>query len=205
MQKKIILIYSIIFFLLGLNSGYAQRFSPDYWHSGGVVLKSGDTLIGKLYYNLEENTVQIDDNLNKHFYHALKLEAIFFNSSLDSNLRVFHVYDYKLYNGYEVPLFFEILQQDSLVSLLGRERLIFLTRTGSANFSSGNVTMGFDFYLKFNNGKIVFLPTKKKTIIRSFPDEQKELLEFVKRNKMDFNSLEDVKQLISFYNQIKRT
>jgi hypothetical protein len=105
-------------------------------------------------------------------------------------------------NGYEVPYFFEMLYKDSLVSLLGRERLVFMGK--GAGFNGEGVEMGYDFFLKFKSGKIVFLPVKKKNIIETFPDQHKRLDDFIKERKIDFNSLEDVKEVIAFYNLIKQ-
>lgn len=193
----------LIFFLFGIQFLHAQRFAPDYWHNGGIVFNSGDTLKGDLFYSLSENTVQLEDNSKRHFFNAFKLNAIYFENALDSSFRVFHVYDYKLTNGYNRPQFFELLYQDSLVSLLGRERLMFLGKASGAGFGTDGVQMGFDYYLKFSSGNIIFLPSKKKDFINCFPDKQKQLQDFIKEKKIDYHSLEDVKSVVAFYNLIK--
>ena len=58
--------------------------------------------------------------------------------------------------------------------------------------------------IHFKNGKINFLPTKKKGIVETFPDQHKQLEDFIKERKTDFNSLEDVKEVVAFYNLIKQ-
>ena len=192
----------LFFVFLGLSQiVYAQRFSPDYWHDGGVVLKSGDTLTGKLYYTLSDNSVQLEVACNKRFYKAFKLQSVFFENVLDSTLRTVYVYNYKLPNGYEQPQLFEPLYVDSIVSLLGRERLVFMAKGPGIG---GGVEMGYDFYVKFKNGRIKYISPKKKEFLDAFPDEKKRLADFIKERKTDFNSLRDVKELVAFYNLIKQ-
>ncbi len=193
----------LILILLGFTQlVYAQRFSPDYWHEGGVVFKSGDTLRGSVYYTLSDNSVQLEDDQEiKHFYKAFKLNAVFFKNALDSTFRTFHVYSYKLQNGYEQPQLFEALYQDSTISLLGREKLMFLSK--GPGFGGG-VEMGYDFYLRLKTGIIIYGSPKKKEFLNSFPDEKKRLTDFIKKQKTDFDSLEDVKALVVFYNLIKQ-
>jgi hypothetical protein len=202
MAKKRVYLVCVLFILFGLTQKvYSQRFSPDLWHNGGVVFKTGDTLEGKIFYSLSDNSVQVEEEGNKHFYNAFKLESVFFENVLDSSYRTFLVYNYKLPNGYERPQFFEMLYEDSLLSLLGRERL--MIKSKGAGFGGG-VEMGFDFYLKYKDGTIKAIPVKKKSLILVFPSEHKRLTDFIKERKTDFTSLEDMKEVVAFYNLIKQ-
>ena len=64
--------------------------------------------------------------------------------------------------------------------------------------------MGYDFFLKFKNGKIVYVSPKRKEALDAFSDEEKKLTDFMKDNKVDLNSLADIKELVAFYISIKK-
>ncbi len=41
-------------------SAYSQRFSSEMWHEGVVDLREGETLKGKLKYNLESDVILLN-------------------------------------------------------------------------------------------------------------------------------------------------
>ena len=184
--KKYLFILTLLFMSL---SSLSQRFSPDFWHDGGIVLNNGDTLKGKVYYSLQENAVQLDSDSKIRYFKAFKLHGIYFYSSLDSNFREFRVLEVEQDNGYKVPEFFEFFHQgENGIDLLGRERLVFTRKgSGAVGFNEPGVTMGYDLYIRDSSG-IHYIDNRKKYYLNVFGVNKNEIEIFINKNNFQSNN-----------------
>ncbi len=58
---------------------------------------------------------------------------------------------------------------------------------------------GDSYFLRLKSGKMEKIKLNRNNIIKSFPDNQKELKSFVKQNDLKFDSEKDVIELIKYY------
>ena len=54
------------------------------------------------------------------------------------------------------------------------------------------------YFIGLGNGNIVEMPTKKKELLKMFPNKEKEIEEFLKSNKISFKDEKDLIVLVNY-------
>src|SRR5688572_5875737 len=111
----------IVMFLFAVTSISAQQFPSDLWHEGKIVLLEGDTLRGKIKYDLQQDLVQYGvANTRTTAFSARKvLYFEIFDTSV-RRYRQFYALPFTTTSGYKSPVFFELLEEGKM-TLLSRE------------------------------------------------------------------------------------
>jgi len=60
-----------------------------------------------------------------------------------------------------------------------------------------------DYYVITPDGKLHDIKLKRKDIVRTLSDEEDKVKEFVRANNLDYGEEDDVKRIVSFYNNLK--
>lgn len=74
--------------------------------------------------------------------------------------------------------------------------------TMPGNFTMGKIKLTTTFYLE-ENETILELPLNKKDILLAFSDKEKELKDYIKKEKLKLKKEEDLLQLVAKYNALK--
>ncbi|WP_344820985.1 hypothetical protein [Aquimarina gracilis] len=70
------------------------------------------------------------------------------------------------------------------------------------NFTMGKIKLVTTFYLE-ENEIILELPLSKKDLLLTFSDKEKELKEYMKKEKLKLKKEEDLLRLVARYNALK--
>ena len=145
----------------------AQEFPSDFWHNGKLVLTSGDTLNGKLKYDLAKDLVQVEiDNkivtLGAQKTHYFEI----FDVTTDS-YRQFYSLPYFTASGYKTPIFFEVVFEGRL-TLLCREYQTKQTSHYNSYYWTGNsysrMVLAYEYYFLKSNGEFIYFTEKKRDL-----------------------------------------
>jgi len=58
------------------------------------------------------------------------------------------------------------------------------------------------YFIKINDQNVILLPKNKKKLAELFPDHEKEVLSFIKKERLKLNKEEDLTKLFNFLNQL---
>ena len=202
-MKGIILL--TIFVLLSLNV-LSQEFPSELLHEGKVTLVNGDTLKGKIKYDLENDLIQIVVNNTIQTFSARKI-AFFsiYDASVDM-YRSFYSIPYEIQPNYEIPLLFEVLYEGQL-SLLAREVIVTETvpQYSYAYRSSVNMTrtkLAYEFYFLDQKGNFVKYNLKKPQLYELMSRKEPQIKNYIKKNKLKTDSRRDIVRITAYYNAL---
>jgi len=194
------------FFVLVVCTGYAQDFPSEMLHEGKVTLVNGDTLSGKIKYDLENDLIQIVYKGTIQTYSARKLLYFtIFDESVDM-FRTFYSIPYEIEPNYERPLLFEVLFEGQL-SLLAREQIITETvpQYSYAYRSSLNMTrtkLAYEFYFLDQKGNFIKYELKKPQLYELMSRKEPQIKNYIKKNKLKTDSRRDLVRITAYYNAL---
>ncbi len=152
----------------------------------GFVLSFGEMITGDIKVDLEKNNVLIKEGKNMSFLPASKVEKVM-QIATNGQQEIFYSGNFGLNNK---PLLFQALV-DGTLPLLFREGLKF-------NEYEDDTYPPFFIY---KNDQIFSLGESKKEMIAVFDSEfQNEIAQFIKENKINVKSREDLVSLFNYYN-----
>ncbi len=193
-------------FLVMMGSvSVAQEFSALRWHEGLLVTADQDTLRGKLKYDLQANTVQISTNTQIKALSSFKVFYFEIYDDVYENYRQFYSIPYQARTGYNAPVLFELLYEGGL-SLLAREKIV-LSNNSSGNpfWSSAQYPqhkLDYDFFFLDKKGNITYFSGSKNDLYRIMSRKQSDVKNFIKKNRLRTDEMQDLIRITSFYNSI---
>lgn len=183
---------------------YGQQFSSDLWHDGFLVTSDGDTLDGKIKYNMETNIVQVIRNARLTTFSSFKIFYFEFYDITVNNYRRFYTLPFSLRSDYKTPVIFELLYEGP-VSLLSREMKVQRSVPSTNPYYSGSVMqiqIEYSFYFVDKKGKMSYYTGKKNDLFAILPKNQSKLKKFIKDNKLRTDNIRDLVRITAFYNSI---
>lgn len=195
----------ITLFFLGIGLAQAQ-FSLEMWHDGRVVLEAGDTLRGRVKYDLDNNAVRIAlPNKTEKTFTAHKAWYV---EIFDENVNIyreFYALPYEIRPGYETMVYFEVLQKGE-ITLLSRERIVQRTVQNSPYNFYGNTYTYTDVeyqYFVLKQGNTLFdISTKRKDVLELLNKHEKEVKKFMKSNRLNTDRRTDLIRTFAYYNAL---
>ena len=184
-------------------SGFSQKWPFEYWHDGKLVLESGDTIKGKIKYDINTDVVQLD---KKNVLESFTARKVVFYEIFDvtsSTYRQFYSIPYSPMGGYRAPTFFELLSEGRL-TLLAREALEY------KNYSAGYYGYGTISRLELVNkyfilnpkGEIEMFTGKRDDLMDLMDDRQSEVRKFIKSNKIKVENKYHLVRVFNYYNSL---
>jgi hypothetical protein len=114
-------ISAIILFCLISITASAQQFAFELWHEGKLILDSGDTLRGKIKYDLQSDLLQYQTNEQPPKLESYTARKVLFFEIFDGTVkryRIFYSLPYSTAGQYKAPVFFELLEEGKLTVLI---------------------------------------------------------------------------------------
>ena len=106
-SRKIVLFFFGLF--LAALSVQGQTYSSDVWHRGNLILFEGDTLVGEVKYNMENQSVQFTaDGSTIQAFSPRKILAFEIYDKIIQSYRIFYILPFKSQGSYEAPFIFEL-------------------------------------------------------------------------------------------------
>lgn len=169
-----------------------------------MVNAAGDTIRGKIKYDLERNAVQVATRQNIRVFSSHK---VFYFEIFDEVLqayRQFYSIPYQIRSNYKAPVLFELMFEGGL-SLLAREKIVQETVTSGPYAPSGRFmqnVIDHDFYFLTKKGRIIYFDGTKNGLLEIFGNKRSQVKDFIKTNRLRVDEIEDLIRVTSFYNSI---
>jgi hypothetical protein len=190
------------------TAAFAQRNAfRDNWYKGSLILSSGDTLSGLIHFELNNDLVQINLNETVKTYSARQIWSYqIYDPDMMAD-RHFYALEYQVEPNYKIPVLFEVLVVGD-VSLLAREKLVTESVPqydywGNGRYLYTRNRLSHDLYFGFANGKIRKYGGTKKDFFYLIKDRSGEMKKFIKENRLRYNDVFDMVQIIDYYNSLK--
>jgi hypothetical protein len=181
----------------------AQQFAFEFWHTGKVVLDTGDTLRGNVKYEMQSDILQVQANDKAESFTARKVLFFEIFDETVKRYRNFYSLPYSQAGQYKAPVFFELLEEGKL-TVLCREFLEYRT-TSSSFYYYGNYTrlvLVNKFFLLKENGDIVEFNGKKNDWYDLMRPKADEMERYVKSNRLDFDEKYELSRIVAYYNSL---
>ncbi|HRE66405.1 MAG TPA: hypothetical protein PLM56_04705 [Cyclobacteriaceae bacterium] len=196
----------ILFFLIGsLVSGslQAQQWAFELWHTGKVILDTGDTLRGLIKYDLDKDIIQLQANNKLESYTSRKVLLFEIFDETVKRYRNFYSLPYALAGQYKAPVFFELLQEGKL-TVLCREALEYRTTSSPYYFygSYSRLVLVYKYYIMKENGEIEEFRGKKNDWLEFMRGKTDEVENFTKQNRLNFDDKYELSRIIEHYNSL---
>lgn len=194
----------LVLLLIGYTTLSAQEFASDYWHTGKVVLDSGDTLKGNLKYDLKNDILQIQLEKKLESYTARKVLFFEIFDETVKKYRAFYSLPYSTAGQYKAPVFFELLAEGKL-TVLCRES--FENRTISSPLyyygsTYSRIVLVNKYYLLKENGDIAEFQGKKNDWFDLMQNKKSEVEKYAKANRLSMDEKYDLVSVIDYYNSL---
>ena len=204
MLKGIFLIFILVISLS--FEATSQTFPSDIWHSGKVVLMEGDSVIGKVKYDLENNAVQVTTGKGMETFSSLQVKFFEIFDEIFGDFRYFYSLPYMTSDGYERPIFFEVLYEGNL-TLLAREYVIVdSSPMYNSWFNRGSFWWPYQrldfkyFFVDARTGEIQEYNRKRSTLLNIMDNHSTNVRDYIKGNKLKVDQRSDLVKITSYYN-----
>jgi hypothetical protein len=196
---------SIVFLLLIFIStnSIAQQFAFELWHEGRMVLDTGDTLKGKIKYDLQTDLLQIQESSRNESFTARKVLFFEIFDQTVKQYRQFYSLPYATSGQYKAPVFFELLVEGK-ITLLSREAVEYKT-SSSPYYFYGNYTrrvLVYKYFLLQENGEIKEVNDKKSDWLQLMGNKGDEVQSYARVNRLDFTDKNELSKIITYYNSL---
>lgn len=176
------------------------QWPSERWHSGEIVLEEGDTLRGKIKYDMEQNMVQyIGRDLNQRVFYPKKVVSFVIYDEGVGHHRKFYTLLYEMTPGFKGPVFFELLS-DGKLALFSRET-INVVPTGSGMAISREMLI-YKLYLMGDDGEIKEFRGTKSALLAKMGRYSQQVNEFIKKNRLTVSDVNHFIRIIAYYNAL---
>lgn len=194
----------ILFSIISLTAS-AQQFAFELWHEGKLILDSGDTLRGKIKYDLQSDLIQYQTNEQPPKLESYTARKVLFFEIFDGTVkryRIFYSLPYSTAGQYKAPVFFELLEEGKL-TVLCREALEY--RTSSSFYYYGSYTrliLVNKYFLLKENGNIEEYRGNKNDWYELMRGKEDEVQKYVRVNRLDLDEKYELAQAVNYYNSL---
>lgn len=193
----------LLFFSVLSWQGFGQQWPFEYWHEGKMVLEEGDTLKGKIKYDINTDIIQLEQKSVFQSFTARKVVFFEIFDVTSTRYRQFYSIPFSQTGGYKTPTFFELLAEGKL-TLLAKEALEY------KNYSSGYYGYGSisrlvlvnKYFVLNEKGNIEIFSGLKKVLIDLMANRDDEIKKFIKVNKLNLESKYDLSRIFDYYNSL---
>lgn len=189
-------------FVVAAQLATAQKFASELWHAGKLVLDTGDTLRGKIMYDMQSDILQLQIEKRLESYTARKVLFFEIFDETVSRYRNFYSLPYAQTGAYKAPVFFELLQEGKL-TVLCRESIEY--RTTSSPYFYGSFSRLVEvnkYFLLKEDGAITEFKGKKNDWYDLMPNKKSEVEKFAKDNRLNLEEKYELSRVIEYYNSL---
>lgn len=128
------------------------------------------------------------------------------NITMSATGEVYSLQQYKTEDGEEIVGYLNVISDKPKVKIFKRERIYLQPGKIADNSYSSSKPATYkkaddEFYVKINDGETVFV-SGKKDVANLIPGKSKEVLDFIKKNKLDLEKATDLQQLSGYLETI---
>jgi hypothetical protein len=185
-----------------LYSGFSQTFPSELWHDGKLFLVNEEEYSGKLKYDLINGIVQAEVGEKILTFSAKSIFHFEIYDVTSESYREFYVLPYGLLSSYKTPVIFEVLIEGN-ITLLSREYVAIENIQNP--YSLGSYTkevLVYNYFFLQKNGDITEYTKKKKDLYNTLSKRQKQVIDYMKANRLHHDKRNDLVRVIAFYNAL---
>ena len=184
---------------------YGQNFPSEVWHDGKLVTIDGDTIRGKIKYDLENDLIQLGRPQNILTFASRKIHYFEIFDEVYENYRHFYAIPYETTTNYKVPILFEVLYEGNL-TLMCREYISSETVPQYSPYGTRNMyntlKLSYRYYFLDNKGEITEYYMKRKDLLDIMKKKSAEVKEFIKSNNLKSDKRSDLVRITAYYNSL---
>ena len=219
------LVFKIFIILLLPIFGNAQQldFASEVGFSPKNISRAMPNVMGTPYINEDYQQVRINGTDNKIYsgrYNAYINEMEILVAAgrdpiaLDisnNDYEVFFLQENKLYKTFNFESdrgitkrgFLVVISEENDIMVLKEETIKYYDKVAASSSYDQDKPAKFrreddNYYIKLRSGRVVYLPSKDKDIAKAFPEHSKEIMAFVKKNKLKTKREEDLIKVANF-------
>lgn len=202
-------VVALLFLILSIGAQAQQRsfgrqWPMELWHDGKIVLLEGDTLKGKVKYDLQQESVQFSTTDQRIV--AFSARKVLFFEIFDitvNKYRQFFALPFSATSSYRVPTFFELLEEGKL-TLLSREALEYRTTTNSSYYGGTYTTiqMVYSYFFMDENGNITQFIGNKNDLLDLMGPKADAVEKYMKTNRLNYDDKYEFAKIITYYNSL---
>jgi hypothetical protein len=197
--------FFVLAVLLIATQSFGQRWPFEYWHEGKAVLESGDTLKGKIKYEIDKDLIQVDSKGTLQSLTSRKVVFYEIFDAISGRYRQFYSIPFSFNGGYKAPVFFELLSEGKL-TLLAKEAL------ESRNYSSGyygygtvsRVVLVDKYFVLDQKGEINSFSGKKNDLLTLMENRDEEVKKYMRSANVSLERKSDMVRTFAYYNALFR-
>ena len=173
-------------------------------------MTSGETIKGKVKYDLNKESLQV---IKDHFvrsYGARKVSSFQIIDEIQKITRTFYALPFSDIDGYENIHFFELLTEGKYLSLMTREEIVQKYHNqNNFNYTYNSINnqyrleLIYHFYFVNSKGQIKQLNKKKDEILSFMGSKREKIAVFIKTNKLRQEKKSDIIQIVDYYNSLR--
>jgi len=188
-----------------LSAGYAgaQSWPFELWHDGRIILITGDTLKGKVKYDLMQDLVQYDfTNVRTEVFTPRKVLFFEIFDKTVNRYRNFFALPYHATTGYKTSLFFALIEEGNM-TLLAREVLEYRTYNSPYYFGSfSRQVLVYKYFLLKEDGSILEFTGNKNDLLQLMGNKAEAVEKYIKSNRLKFEEKYDLARIVAYYNSL---
>ena len=194
----------LVFFLLVVTTARAQKWPFELWHEGRIVLLEGDTLKGKVKYDLQQDLVQfVFPDLRTEAFTARKVLFFEIFDTTVQKYRQFFALPYSATSSYRAPVFFELLEEGKM-TLLAREAVEYRSYNSPYYYggSYSRPVLVYKYFFLEENGDIKEFMGNKNDLLEMMGKKAEEVEKYMKGNKLKYDEKYDLAKIVAYYNSL---
>jgi hypothetical protein len=138
-----------------------------------------------------QSAIALDFSNNDYEVHFLNLN------------KTYRTFNFESSRGVTKRGFLVVISEVNDVSLLKEEIVKYYEKVAAISSYDQDKPAKFrrendNYYIQLKSGRIVYLPSKEKDIAKTFPEHSKEIMAFVKKNKLKIKKEEDLVKLANY-------
>jgi len=159
----------------------------------------GDKSYGNIMmrFNTYSNEIELFPENGKEIGALMKVD----DSRIVFENKTLQLFDYKDEEGAEKKAYFLVLNDEKNVQLLLRKKCVFSPNEKALTANQADRAAKFtqyDYYYIVKNGEPIQVDAKKKDVLKLFPENENEIKNFIKSEKLKLKKEEDFATLIDF-------
>lgn len=194
---------AVVVFGLAPAIAGAQNWPFELWHEGKIILVSGDTLKGRVKYDMMQDLVQYDfPSARTEVFTPRKVLFFEIFDKTVNRYRNFFTLPYHATTGYRTPLFFELITEGNM-TLLAREALEYRTYNSPYYFGSfSRQVLVYKYYLLEEDGNIVEFTGNRSDLLQMMGNKAELVEKYMKENRLKFEEKYDLARIVAYYNSL---
>ena len=198
--------FALLLLLIAFTS--IRSLASDNWHAGVVVLRSGETLHGEVYYDYGTDVVQCRSEEITRAFAPAQVKFFRLEASNRQRERQFVPLVYNPRPGYRYESFFEVITKGPINVYRKHNVRKNLTRNPSfmrinPELGFSNEVIGFDYYVLNGKGLCKIKSFRKEFFPRIMREHQAEVERFVQDNHLKLFMQASQIIVVQYYNYLK--